>query len=246
MNNAYVFSIIEHNSKLCVTQSSKQQDYMIFLSNLSSKQWKQRQGHLEVQRCWSYKDMVRKAQADLELTLEKDTKGNMKGFCKQIRSRKKTREDTDLWQSEQRPWRWMHLMLSCLSIYQKKMVLRSPWSLRLAGKSAARKNYLQLREDFKHMKVCILVAEGNSILLCTGKSVKQAKGVDPTHLLSTVEPMSVVLCPALGYPVHRPTEGSLESQSWLRDWSIWHKMRGCCTHTDCLDVIFFHHYECSN
>lgn len=31
MNNAYVFSIIEHNYKLCITQNSQQQDYVIFV-----------------------------------------------------------------------------------------------------------------------------------------------------------------------------------------------------------------------
>lgn len=47
--------------------------------------------------------MVRKAQVDLELDLEKDTKGNMKELCKQISRRRKTREDIDLQQNEQRP-----------------------------------------------------------------------------------------------------------------------------------------------
>lgn len=59
---------------------------------------------------------------------------------------------------------------------KKEMVLRSPMSLGLEEKSAARKSPPQLREHIKHIKVCILVAEDNIILLCTGKSVKQAKG----------------------------------------------------------------------
>lgn len=123
-------------------------------------------------------------------------------------------------------------MLFCLSIYQKKLALRSPRSLRLEGKSAARKSYPQLREHLKHIKACILLAEDNSILLCTGKSVKQANGVDPSPLLSTAEATSVVLCPALGYPVqgrHWLIEASTESQSWLRDQSIRYIMRGSCT-----------------
>lgn len=199
--------------------------------------------------------MVRKAQADLELNLAKDTKGNTKGFCKQMRSRRKTREDTDLRQNERRSWRWMHLMLFCFSIYQKKLALGSPRSLRLEGKSAARKSYPQLREHLKHIKACILLAEDNSILLCTGKSVKQANGVDPSPLLSTAVATSVVLCPALGYPVqgrHWLIEASTESQSWLRDQSIRYIMRGSCTSHRLFGwnfnyfFIIFYHYGYSN
>lgn len=142
--------------------------------------------------------MVRKAKADLELNLAKDTEDNRKGFSKQISSRRKTREVMDLWQNKQRPWRWMHLMLFCLSIYQKKMALRSRRFLSLEENSAARKNHPQLREHSKHIKVCILVAEHNSIFLCTGKSAKQAKEEDLSPLLSTVEATPVVLCLALG------------------------------------------------
>lgn len=71
-------------------------------------------------------------------------------------------------------------MLFCPSIYQKKMALRNLRCLSLEEKSAARKSYPQLREHLKHIKVCTLVAKDNSILLCTGKSVKQAKEEDPS------------------------------------------------------------------
>lgn len=173
---------------------------MWFLFSLSSKQWKEKKWSRSIEVLFDHISIWLEKQ---RLTWSWIWQKTQKTTWKQISSRRKTREDMDLWQNKQRPQRWMHLMLFCLTIYQKKMDLRSLRSLSLEEKSATRKSYPQLREHSRHIKVCILVAETSSIF-CTGKSAKQAKEGDPSPLLSTPEATSVVLYLALGYPYWLP------------------------------------------
>jgi len=70
------------------------------------KTWKQGQVTQQEYRApvQSWRDGVKKAKARLELNLERNVKGNNKGFCKCINSKRNTREYAGLLLNGQGSW----------------------------------------------------------------------------------------------------------------------------------------------